>query len=154
MSPHQQLADQLRVLLAAWTSLPDGFTVERVYTAEHYVGGWEDDAAGRICVLVSAIDNTKNGRGEDSDDITIAFVWLQKLAGITNDIVDEADEACEAMRQYLRTIPTITLTGLGRMASRLNLGMPTPYSAEHLRQNEIFAAVVSAQYRLFRTVAA
>lgn len=154
MSPHQQLADRLRVLLAAWTGLPAGFTVERVYTTEHYVGGWEDDAAGRICILVSAIDNTKNGRGEDADDITIAIVWLQKLTGITNTLIDAADEACEAMRQYLRTLPTITLSGLGRSASRLSLGMPTPYSAEHLRQNEIFAAVVSAQYRLFRTVTA
>ena len=77
LSAHQELADVLRGLIAAWGSLPSGFSVERVYSVDRYVGGWTDAAPGRICVLVSSVTPERTGRNTDQDDVTISVVWLQ-----------------------------------------------------------------------------
>jgi hypothetical protein len=154
LSAHQELADVLRGIIAAWGSLPSGFSVERVYSVDKYVGGWTDAAPGRICVLVSSITPERTGRNTDQDDVTISVVWLQKLTDFTTITqTDLADTNADALRKFLRSKQKATLPVFGRAASRLATGLPTPYAADMIRNNEIFCSVIQTTYRLFAEVA-
>lgn len=146
VSPHQRLAETLKVAIAAWVSLPSGFTVERVYSSEQYVGGWADAAAGRILVQVSASDS-KRGRKADDDDVTIAVIYLAKLNGIGQAELDTHDGQANALRDLLRQQNVLDIGSL-QGAGRISTLLPTPYAAELVRKGEIFAAVIATTYRI------
>ena len=152
LSPHQELADELVALIDAWGSKPADVTVERAYSVEQFVGGWADDAPARIVCLVSSIDGLRIGRNQDQDDVIVSVVYLRKLADMELATNDAADIEADALRTFLRSaaVERITLPTINRAASRVNTGLPTPYAADLIRNNEIFCSVIAATYRILR----
>lgn len=150
-SPHQEVAEALKVAIAAWGSLPSGFTVERVYTVEPFVGGWADAAPGKVLVMVSAIDPSRTGN-VNVDEVSISVVYLRKLTGKTVTLCDAADKEADLLRVFLTssTCKSVTVNNSTQKATRINTTLPTPYAAEYIRANEIFAAVIQSVYHLPR----
>lgn len=153
LSPHQELADELRKLIDAWGQKPADATVERAYSVEQFVGGWADDAPCKIVLLVSSIEATRVARNQDQDDCLISVVYLRKLNDIALATNDTADLETEALRTFLRSVygnavrlPTNDLKG-----SLISVGLTTPYAADLIRNNEIFCSVIAANYRILRT---
>lgn len=153
LSPHQELTDGLRALIAAWGSLPSGFSVERGYSVEKYVGGWADAAPGRIILMVTAVDAARVGN-VNVDEVTVSVAYLKKMSGQTNELLDAADLQADALRVFLTssTCRNVTINSNAQRASRINTTLPTPYAADLIRQSEIFAAVIQTTYHLPRVV--
>jgi hypothetical protein len=150
-SPHQELSESLRTSIAAWGSLPSGFSVERVYAATKYVGGWSDSAPGRILTLVSSVESERTA-GVNDDDVSVSVVYLQKLTGETNTIIDAADKNADLLRTFLMTsaLRKIAINSNAQAATRINTTLPTPYAAELIRESNVFAAVIQTTYRISR----
>jgi len=154
LSAHSELADTIRSLIAAWGSLPSGFSVERAYSVDKFVGGWTDAAPGRIIVLPSAVTPVRIARHQDQDDISISVVYLRKLTDVTTITQsDLADTNADALRKFLRGKQLVTLSVFGRTASRVETLLPTPYASDMIRNQEIFCSVIQTTYRLFAEVA-
>lgn len=154
LSPHQETAEAIRVLVAAWESLPSGFTVERAYSVSHYINGWADATPGRIVVLVSGIESERIG-ATNQDEPAISVVYLRKLVDSDLATVDVGDFQTDQLRTFLTTdaFKKLRLQSGAMSANRVNTSMPTPYAANEIRENLVFAAVISTTYRILRQTA-
>lgn len=145
MSPHQDLAEKLKLAIAAWGSLWADATVERGYSVEHYMGGWDTDDS-KIVVIASASDSERADRsGSDQTTVTINVAYLSRLTAVSNAVCDVHDARTELLRQFLRTQKLIRLAN-GRDAKRVKLSLSTPYDAKMIRTKEIYAAVIACEY--------
>lgn len=151
-SPHQELAAALATGISGWGSLPSGFTVERVYSATKYVGGWADNAPGRVLVMVSGIESERIA-ATNQDDVTVSVLYLKKLTGETLAILDAADKNADLLRVFLQgsTYQKISINSGAQSASRMNTSLPTPYSPDLIRESRVFAAVIQSTYRIARS---
>lgn len=150
-SPHQEVAEALKVAIAAWGSLPSGFTVERTYAPDQFVGGWADAAPGKILVMVSGIEASRTGN-VNVDELSVSIIYLRKLTAKTLTLCDAADKEADLLRVFLTssTCKSVTVNSSTQKATRINTTLPTPYAAEYIRANEIFACVIQSVYHLPR----
>ena len=150
-SPHQELAATLTTAIAAWGSLPSGFSVERVYSATKYVGGWSDEAPGRILVTVTSVESERVAK-TNQDDVTISVVYLKKLTDETLSVLDAADKNADLLRVFLQASAqrVISINEGNQSASRMNTTLPTPYAPDLIRESRVFACVIQSTYRIAR----
>lgn len=155
MSPHQEVAEMLVKALRA-TSLASGSArVERTYGVKDFLGSHDDNTTTRIAVMVSSVESQREGPVRN-DDVTLSIIYFRRLdKGAAMDAMDKADENVEALRVWLEEPEQkriVLIQNAGRSASRINTTLPTPYSAEHARTQDNFAAVVQTTYQLTRVL--
>jgi hypothetical protein len=152
MSPHQDLAEKLKLAIAAWGSLWANGTVERGYSVEHYLGGWDTDDS-KVVVIATASDSERADRsGSDQTTVTINVAYLSRITAATNAVCDTHDDRVESLRQFIRRQTRVTLTS-GRDAHRAKVSLSTPYDAKMIRSKEIYAASIACEFSFGEEVA-
>lgn len=144
MSPHQDLAKVLADAITAWGSLWSDASVERAYSVNHYVGGW-DGTDSKIVVLASAVESERGSRSSDKDTVTVGVVYLSRLTDAATATCDTHDTRVDTLRQFLRTQQRVVLAS-GKEATRINTSLPTPFDSEQVRKSGLFVAVITTQY--------
>jgi hypothetical protein len=150
LSIRQQVADGVRALLESWADRPADAQIERVYGIESYLNEWPGGQV-RIASYVAQVDGERISRNQDQQEVTVAVAYLRKLdAAESLDGIDAADTEAESLWLWLRDQDQ-RLSLEGTAASRVNTTVPTPYSAEWLRNNSIYCQIVTSVYRVLST---
>ena len=150
-SRHQQTAEALKTAITGWSSLPSGWTAERVYSLSRRVKDMKSGSSdiGVIAVLATSVNDTDAGRHNHADDIVVAVAVLARLSKITTDVCDVVDVLAENLRTFLRkdsSLASVTFTG-GLQAQRKNVSLPTTADVVSLDEQDVFCAIIECNYR-------
>lgn len=160
MSPHQTIAENLRLALVSAGLFPSGWKIERRYGVKDLLGATkaeqdedsDDEFSGdRIVFMVSEVADERVGKVNDSD-VTITVVVFKRLEDDSTTLaqMDAADAVSEELRVWLRTQARISFNDSDHKATRINTTLTTPWSSELSRQADLFVSVIQTVYRVGR----
>jgi hypothetical protein len=150
LSIRQQVAEGVKCLLETWPDSTGDVVIERTYGIESFADGWTGGSV-RVCAYVVSVEGERIARNQDQQEITVAVAYLRKIpADSSVDETDAADAEAESLWIWIRDNAQ-RLTLESGTASRVNTTVPTPYSAEWLRNNAIYCQVITSVYRVLST---